>query len=77
MPPSKTSSLHLSSAPTAPAPRDRAPTGSVVPFAPAMARRFRREADDAPRGQILLFTGVRYERMPDAETLPVPRRRRS
>ncbi|GJE81387.1 MULTISPECIES: hypothetical protein [Methylorubrum] len=77
MPPSKTSSLLLSSAPTAPAHRDRTPTGSVVPFAPATTRRFRREADDAPRGQILLFTGVRYERMPDAEALPVPRRRRS
>lgn len=77
MPPSKTSSLLLSSAPTAPAHRDRAPTGSVVPFAPVMTRRFRRERDDAPRGQILLFTGVRYERMPDAEALPVPRRRRS
>jgi hypothetical protein len=49
----------------------------VVPFVPVTTRRFRREADDAPLGQILLFTGVRYERMPEAEALPVPRRRRS
>ncbi|KQQ14724.1 hypothetical protein ASF53_08870 [Methylobacterium sp. Leaf123] len=57
--------------------RESGATGSVVPFTPATTRRFRREADDAPRGQILLFMGVRYERMPEAEALPVPRRRRS
>lgn len=57
--------------------RERGATGSVVPFAPATTRRFRREAEEAPRGQILLFMGVRYERMPEAEALPVPRRRRS
>ncbi|BAU89573.1 hypothetical protein MPPM_0968 [Methylorubrum populi] len=74
MPPSTTSS----SARTAePARRERGATAAVVPFIPDATRRFRREADDAPRGQILLFTGVRYERMPEAETAPVPRRRRS
>ncbi|MFC7665540.1 hypothetical protein ACFQWF_26995 [Methylorubrum suomiense] len=30
-----------------------------------------------PRGQILLFTGVRYERLPDADAPAVPQRRRS
>ncbi|MBB2963243.1 hypothetical protein [Methylobacterium sp. R2-1] len=74
MPPFKTSSPVLSGKL---AHRERGATASVVPFIPATNRRFRREADDAPRGQILLFTGVRYERMPDAEALPVPRRRRS
>ncbi len=76
MPPSKTSLLLLSSAPTAPAHRDRTLTGSVVPFAPATTRRFRREADDAPRGQILLFTGVRYERWSEPEVeAALPQRR--
>ena len=36
-----------------------------------------RREDDAPRGQILLFTGVRYERLPDADAPAVPQRRRS
>ncbi|GAA0252835.1 hypothetical protein LNAOJCKE_2892 [Methylorubrum aminovorans] len=74
MPSSKTSSSALSAKPGH---RDRGATDSVVPFVPTTNRRFRREADDAPRGQILLFTGVRYERMPEVEVLPVPRRRRS
>ncbi|MDV2985803.1 UNVERIFIED_CONTAM: hypothetical protein Q9R58_15945 [Methylobacteriaceae bacterium AG10] len=74
MPSSKTSSPALSAPP---AHRERGATAAIVPFVPATTRRFRREADDAPRGQILLFTGVRYERMPDAEALPVRRRRRS
>lgn len=56
--------------------RERKPAGAVVPFRLGSARRFRRE-DDAPRGQILLFTGVRYERLPDADASPVPQRRRS
>ncbi|ACK81817.1 hypothetical protein [Methylorubrum extorquens] len=76
--PSKTPSSASPLAPTAkPGHGEGGATGSVVPFAPATTRRFRREADDAPRGQILLFMGVRYERMPEAEALPVPRRRRS
>ncbi|MCJ2029012.1 hypothetical protein MKK50_06265 [Methylobacterium sp. J-043] len=76
--PSKTPSSPSPSAHAAkPGHRQSVATGSVVPFAPATTRRFRREADDTPRGQILLFMGVRYERMPEAEALPVPRRRRS
>ncbi|MEE7455690.1 hypothetical protein MPAR168_21165 [Methylorubrum populi] len=61
----------------APAQRDRQAAGSVVPFVGSGARRFRRDEDDAPRGQVLLFTGVRYERLPDADAAPVPQRRRS
>ncbi|GJE62151.1 hypothetical protein [Methylobacterium trifolii] len=39
------------------------PMGALVPFAPSAARRVRREpAADEPRGEILLFLGVRYER---------------
>ncbi|KQT59758.1 hypothetical protein ASG52_20470 [Methylobacterium sp. Leaf456] len=56
--------------------RSRGPA-TVVPFPKAPARRLRREDDDAPRGQILLFTGVRYERLPDADAPAVPQRRRS
>lgn len=43
-------------------------TGTVVAFPAASARRFRREAQEPnePRSEILLFTGVRYERLPDA-----------
>ena len=74
MPFSETFSPARSAKPTR---RERCATASVVPFVPVTTRRFRREADDAPLGQILLFTGVRYERMPEAEALPVPRRRRS
>jgi hypothetical protein len=48
------------------------PTAVVVAL-PTAGRRFRRPDDDAPRGAIVLFTGVRYERMPDAEA---PRLRR-
>ena len=44
----------------------RAPTrrsAAVLPFAPQAGRRFRRAAESAsPHGEILLFTGVRYER---------------
>ena len=56
--------------------RPERPTATVVTF-PAPARRFRRaDADaDAPRGAILLFTGIRYERMPEPEA-PAPRLRR-
>ena len=51
-------------------------SAAVIPFAAAATRRPRRE-DDAPRGQILLFPGVRYERLPDADAPAVPQRRRS
>jgi hypothetical protein len=56
---------------------DRRPersTATVVTF-PATARRFRRADAEAPRGAILLFTGIRYERMPEPEA-PAPRLRR-
>lgn len=56
--------------------RERSLAGCVVPFRTAPARRLRREADDGPRGQILLFTGVRYERLPDADAPAIPQRRR-
>jgi hypothetical protein len=56
------------------------PSALIVALPQGAARRFRREAaSDAERhGQILLFTGVRYERM--AEVLPepaIPQRKRS
>ena len=44
--------------PGAPVP---APTGLVLPFAPA-ARRRREPGPREARGEILLFLGVRYER---------------
>lgn len=53
-------------------PSDR-PTATVVTL-PAAGRRFRRLDADAPRGAILLFTGIRYERMPDAAPLRLRRR---
>lgn len=56
--------------------RERAPA-AVIPFRAAATRRLRRDDDDAPRGQILLFTGVRYERLPDTDAPAVPQRRRS
>lgn len=53
------------------------PTASVVAFRQGSGRRFRRddENDRATRGEILLFTGVRYERMPEPE-ISAPRQRR-
>ena len=53
------------------------PTASVVAFRQASVRRFRRddENDGATRGEILLFTGVRYERMPEP-AMPAPLQRR-
>ncbi len=57
--------------------RERNTASTVIPFVMGAGRRFRRETDDAPRGQILLFTGVRYERLPEVEAPPVPKRRRS
>lgn len=53
-------------------------TATVVTFRPSAARRFRRgAAADAPRGEILLFTGIRYERAPEPEAPPTRLRRRS
>lgn len=61
-----------------PARSARRPQGNVVAFSAASPRRFRREASasDGPLGQILLFTGVRYERMAE-ETDLAPQRKRS
>ncbi|MDO9426223.1 MAG: hypothetical protein Q7T93_05270 [Methylobacterium sp.] len=45
---------------------------------PAAGRRRFRRADDAapdPRGAILLFTGIRYERMAEPETPAEPDKR--
>ena len=50
------------------------PTATVVALSPS-GRRFRRPDADAPRGAILLFTGVRYERSTEADA-PAPRLRR-
>lgn len=52
--------------------------GTVVAFPGPAARRFRRDEPDAQAapGRILLFTGVRYERFPDAETASAELRRR-
>lgn len=55
------------------------PTATVVTF-PATGRRFRRfrrQDADAPRGAILFFTGIRYERMPETDVAPPRLRRRS
>ena len=63
-------------------------TGAVLPFRAASGRPARRPfGDDEPRGEILLFTGVRYERQsepgptspnsPLAAGRPGSRRRRS
>ncbi|MEA1831097.1 hypothetical protein U8607_03290 [Methylobacterium durans] len=52
--------------------------GNVLAFPPAGARPVRREAAAGEaRGEILLFLGVRYERLPEPEAVPAPRRCRS
>ncbi|MCJ2034895.1 hypothetical protein [Methylobacterium sp. J-068] len=51
-------------------------TATVVTF-PATGRRFRRPDEDAPRGAILLFTGIRYERMLETDASAPRLRRRS
>lgn len=53
------------------------PTASVVAFRQIAVRRFRREDEGAGgrTGDILLFTGVRYERMTEP-SMPAPRQRR-
>ena len=55
------------------------PTATVVTFPAAgrRFRRFRRQDADAPRGAILFFTGIRYERMPETDAAPPRLRRRS
>ena len=56
------------------------PQAAVIPFSRTAPRRFRRDTPeaDAPRGRILLFMGVRYERMPETQAeAPVPQRKRS
>jgi hypothetical protein len=58
--------------------------GTIIPFPDALARPHRPAlASDERKGVILLFTGVRYERM-DVDNVPTPpvasngsRRRRS
>ncbi|MDR7035571.1 MULTISPECIES: hypothetical protein [Methylobacterium] len=62
--------------PVTPQPAPRA--GNVLAFPSAEARPARREAvPSEARGEILLFLGVRYERLPEPEVAPVPRRRHS
>ncbi len=46
--------------------KDGSPTATVVALPRAAPRRFKRE-DDSARGQILLFTGIRYERIAEPE----------
>lgn len=47
-------------------------TGVVIPF-PRVSHRARAAADDGgATGEILLFTGVRYERLPDPTPEPSP-----
>lgn len=55
------------------------PTATVVTFPQGQARRFRRaaDADASPRGSILLFTGIRYERMAEPVASAPRLRRRS
>lgn len=77
MTPSHTNPTTPPKARPAPVQRDRQAAGSVIPFVAGGARRFRRDEDETGRGQVLLFTGVRYERLPDADAAPVPQRRRS
>ncbi len=59
-------------------PASERPTATVVTFPQGQTRRFRRpaEADASPQGSILLFTGIRYERMAEpAASAPRLRRR--
>jgi hypothetical protein len=49
----------------------------VVPFAAPLGRVRRESADESgARGAILLFTGVRYERLAPEPVEPKPRRRK-
>lgn len=55
------------------------PTATVVTLPQSAARRFRRPSDEdaATRGAILLFTGIRYERMAEPDASAPRLRRRS
>jgi hypothetical protein len=46
-------------------------TADIVPLSAAVRRPRRDDAETEPRGTILLFTGVRYERCPDPAPAPV------
>jgi hypothetical protein len=47
--------------------------GQMIPFPDARARPPRRPlAIGEPRGEVLLFTGVRYERLPEPAFEPAP-----
>lgn len=47
--------------------------GELIPFPPASRRSPRPgPAEGEPRGQILLFMGVRYERQPEPSPEPSP-----
>lgn len=46
-------------------------TAEIVPFPAPGQRACRPAASEPPRGVILLFTGVRYERPSDPAPLPV------
>lgn len=49
----------------------RRPRGNVLPFsAPALRPRRFHEAGASERGTVLLFTGVRYQRMPEEPFAP-------
>lgn len=48
----------------------------VIPFAPRRRSSSRNLAAAGPLGQILFFTGVRYERQPETAAVKPPRRPR-
>lgn len=48
------------------------PTGTVIPFPDAASRGSRPVAsNNEPRGEILLFTGIRYDWQPEPSPAPV------
>lgn len=47
-------------------------TTTVVAFRPVPRRTVRERVEETERGTLLLFTGVRYERMTDAEPASDP-----
>ncbi len=47
------------------------PTGEVIPFPDAASRRLRAlPSSNGPRGEILLFTGIRYDWQPEPSPAP-------